>query len=117
MFKTEISALHIDNDQGHEMSRWNTNLSLNEAFGTAGRITSYDIGFNGSYFDIKDRPDDEELTELGRGNPHLALEWKSPLLLSNDSRKIVIEPRAHLHSRFRQNRRYTQSGFRRFSSR
>jgi len=93
-FKTEISALHIDNDQGYEMSRWNTNMSLNEEFDAAGGITSYDIGFNGTYFDIKDRPDDAELAELGRGNPHIALEWKSPLLLANKTQNIVIEPRA-----------------------
>ena len=76
------------------MSRWNTNMSLNEEFDAAGGITSYDIGFNGTYFDIKDRPDDAELAELGRGNPHIALEWKSPLLLANKTQNIVIEPRA-----------------------
>ena len=93
-FRTEISALHIDNDQGYEMVRWNTNMSLNESYDFAGGIAGYDVGFNGSYFDIKDRADDEKLAELGRFNPHFALEWKSPLMLSNGIRRLVIEPRA-----------------------
>ena len=92
--KTEISALHIDNEQGYEQVRWNSTISLQEQQALAGGIGGYDVGIMASFFDIKNSPKIAEQNELGRGTAHVAFEWKSPVLLATEKRRIVLEPRA-----------------------
>ena len=54
--KTEISAIQVDNDEGHNMSRWTGNVELHDEIQTGRIVTDLKAGAIGTYYSIQKKP-------------------------------------------------------------
>ena len=54
--KTEISAIQLDNDEGHDLSRWVGNIELTDQVGTGNLRTELRTALIGSYYSIQKKP-------------------------------------------------------------
>ena len=55
-FRTEISALQLDNDQDHNLARWSGVFELSEEFQMPLGITSYEGNLTGNYYSLQKKP-------------------------------------------------------------
>ena len=96
--KTEISAMQIDNDEGHDMSRWTGNVELSDEVEAGGITTELKAGVIGSYYSIQKKPSEAttKTDDLSRVTPLASVEWRSPIAVSSASRSAVLEPRLQL---------------------
>ena len=96
--KTEISAMQVDNDEGHDMSRWTGNVELSDELEAGGITTELKAGVIGSYYSIQKKPAaaTTKTDDLGRVTPMASVEWRSPISVSSASRSGVLEPRLQL---------------------
>ena len=96
--KTEISAMQIDNDEEHDMSRWTGNVALSDEIEAGGITTELKAGVIGSYYSIQKKPAaaTTKTDDLGRVTPMASVEWRSPISVSTASRSGVLEPRLQL---------------------
>ena len=96
--KTEISAMQIDNDEEHDMSRWTGNVELSDEFEAGGITTELKAGVIGTYYSIQKKPAaaTTKTDDLGRVTPMASVEWRSPISVSTASRSGVLEPRLQL---------------------
>ena len=96
--KTEISAMQIDNDEEHDMSRWTGNVELSDEIEAGGITTELKAGVIGSYYSIQKKPAaaTTKTDDLGRVTPMASVEWRSPISVSTASRSGVLEPRLQL---------------------
>jgi len=96
--KTEISAMQVDNDEGHDMSRWTGNVELSDEIDTGGIVTELKAGVIGSYYSIQKKPATAttKTDDLGRVTPLASVEWRSPISVAGVSRSAVLEPRLQL---------------------
>ena len=96
--KTEISAMQIDNDEGHDMSRWTGNVELSDEVEAGGITTELKAGVIGSYYSIQKKPSaaTTKTDDLGRVTPMASVEWRSPIAVASASRSVVLEPRLQL---------------------
>ena len=96
--KTEISAMQVDNDEGHDLSRWTGNVELSDEVEAGGITTELKAGVIGSYYSIQKKPDaaTTKTDDLGRVTPMASVEWRSPIAVSSASRSAVLEPRLQL---------------------
>ena len=96
--KTEISAMQIDNDEEHDMSRWTGNVELSDEIEAGGITTELKAGVIGTYYSIQKKPAaaTTKTDDLGRVTPMASVEWRSPISVSTASRSGVLEPRLQL---------------------
>lgn len=96
--KTEISAMQVDNDEGHDLSRWTGNVELSDEIEAGGITTDLKAGVIGSYYSIQKKPAaaTTKTDDLGRVTPMASVEWRSPISVSTASRSGVLEPRLQL---------------------
>ena len=96
--KTEISAMQVDNDEEHDMSRWTGNLELSDEIEAGGITTELKAGVIGTYYSIQKKPAaaTTKTDDLGRVTPMASVEWRSPISVSTASRSGVLEPRLQL---------------------
>ena len=96
--KTEISAIQVDNDEGHDMSRWTGNVELSDRVDTAGVMTEVKAGVIGSYYSIQKKPATAttRTDDLGRVTPQASIGWRAPFSVTGTKRSAVLEPRLQL---------------------
>ena len=82
--KTEISAIQVDNDEGHDLSRWTGNVELSDRIDTGGIITEVKTGVIGSYYSVQKKPA-AATTKTD--------DMRAPVSLAGSSRSAVLEPR------------------------
>ena len=96
--KTEISAIQVDNDEGHDMSRWTGNVELSDRINTGGVTTDVKAGVIGSYYSIQKKPAaaTTKTDDLGKVTPQASIGWRTPISVTSASRSAVLEPRLQL---------------------
>ncbi|NBR02958.1 MAG: LPS-assembly protein LptD [Alphaproteobacteria bacterium] len=93
--RTEISAIQVDNDEGHNMSRWTGNLELHDEIRTGRVVTDLKAGAIGTYYSIQKKPSDAttKTDDLGRITPQVSAGWRLPIAVTSNSRSAIVEPR------------------------
>ena len=103
--RTEISALQLDNDDGHEMVRWVAEVEGRQQMEMVGGIVDVNVGGQASYYDVQKRADGGDfIGEIGRAHGFGSLSWRSPLSVDFPERRFVIEPQAKYTHIFGANR-------------
>ena len=93
--RTEISAIHLSNDDGNDMVRWSSDVSLQEEYQFLGGSLDAELGVSGSVYDIQNTSDDTKHNgELGQVNPYVSLDWRAPVSAISDVGVFMFEPRA-----------------------
>ena len=92
---TEISAIQVDNDDGHNMSRWTGNVELHDEIQTGRVVTDLKAGAIGTYYSIQKKPSSAttKTDDLGRITPQLSAGWRLPIAVSSSKRSTILEPR------------------------
>ena len=90
--------MQVDNDEGHDLSRWTGNVELSDEIEAGGITTDLKAGVIGSYYSIQKKPAaaTTKTDDLGRVIPMASVEWRSPISVSTASRSGVLEPRLQL---------------------
>ena len=93
--RTEISAIQVDNDEGHDMSRWTGNVEINDQIETGGVSTDVKAGVIGSYYSIQKKPAaaTTKTDDLGKVTPQASIGWRAPFAVTGAERSAVLEPR------------------------
>ncbi|MGC6518106.1 MAG: LPS-assembly protein LptD [Candidatus Puniceispirillaceae bacterium] len=93
--RTEVSAIQLDNDQGHELVRWSSDISVQEEYQLYDGTLDAEIGVMSSLYDIhkKTDPGDHD-GEIGQANPYLSFDWRAPVAAISDNGVVILEPRA-----------------------
>lgn len=96
--KTEISAIQVDNDDQHDLSRWTGNVELHDEIKTGRVVTDLRAGAIASYYSIQKKPASAttKTDDLGRVTPQVSAGWRMPLALTSMNRSAVLEPRMQL---------------------
>ena len=96
--KTEISAIQVDNDDQHDLSRWTGNVELHDEIKTGRVVTDLRAGAIASYYSIQKKPSSAttRTDDLGRVTPQLSAGWRMPLALTSSKRSAVLEPKMQL---------------------
>ena len=97
-FRTELSAVQLDNDQGHDMARWSGIFEVAEDFELPLGIANYEANVTGNYYSIHTKPD-SAATTLGDFNfatPALSVGWRLPIATVGANRTAIFEPQAKL---------------------
>ncbi len=96
--KTEISAIQVDNDDGHDLSRWTGNVQVEEQITKGPHHTSATLGAIGSYYSIQKKPvgATTRTDDLGRLTPVGSLNWRYPFSVSAGGRSAIVEPQAQM---------------------
>ncbi len=94
--KTEISAIQLDNDEGHDMSRWVGNVEINDRLSDGPLKTDVSAGVIGSYYSIQKKPAAAETKtdDLGRITPMASVSVRYPLAVSTKQGTAIVEPQA-----------------------
>ena len=93
-FRTEISALQLDNDQGHDLARWSGVFELSEEFQTPFGVTSYQGNLTGNYYSLHKKPTaaTSRLGDYSFLTPALSVGWRLPIAMTNQKRTAIFEP-------------------------
>jgi LPS-assembly protein len=93
--KTEVSAIQVDNDEGHNMSRWTGNVELHDEIRTGRLVTDLKAGAIGSYYSIQKKPSaaTTKTDDLGRITPQVSAGWRLPIAVTSSGRSAILEPR------------------------
>ena len=92
--RTRLSALQLDNDNGHEMQRWTGMTEFIQSREMLGGRTRLEAGFTGSYHNIEERSDGKtKLGELGRGHSHVSADWQAPIEVRLGNQPFLLTPR------------------------
>ena len=96
--KTEISAIQVDNDEGHNMSRWTGNVELHDEIHTGRVVTDLKAGAIGTYYSIQKKPSaaTTKTDDLGRITPQLSAGWRLPIAVTSNGGSAILEPRLQL---------------------
>jgi LPS-assembly protein len=96
--KTEISAIQVDNDEGHNMSRWTGNVELHDEIRTGRVVTDLKAGATGTYYSIQKKPSaaTTKTDDLGRITPQLSAGWRLPIAVTSNGGSAILEPRLQL---------------------
>jgi LPS-assembly protein len=96
--KTEISAIQVDNDEGHNMSRWTGNVELHDEIRTGRIVTDLKAGAIGTYYSIQKKPSaaTTKTDDLGRIAPQLSAGWRLPIAVTSNGGSAILEPRLQL---------------------
>jgi len=93
--KTEVSAIQVDNDEGHNMSRWIGNVELHDEVRTGRLVTDLKAGAIGTYHSIQKKPSaaTTKTDDLGRITPQVSAGWRLPIAVTSSGRSAILEPR------------------------
>ena len=93
--RTEVSAIQIANDEGHDMTRWSSDISLEEEYNFLSGTLDTEIGVMSSLYDIKKKTAASDHDgEVGQANPYVSLDWRAPVAAIADFGTVMLEPRA-----------------------
>ena len=97
-FRTELSAVHSDNDQGHDMARWSGIFEVAEDFDLPLGIANYEANVSGNYYSIHTKPDSAatSLGDISFVTPALSVGWRLPIAVVGANRTAIFEPQARL---------------------
>ena len=97
-FRTELSALQLDNDQGYDLARWSGVFELSEEFKLPVGIANYEANITGSYYSLHAKPDDAttRLGEVSFVTPALSIGWRLPIAVTSANRTAIFEPQTRL---------------------
>lgn len=80
IIRRELTALQLDNDEGHELVRWTALFGTEKKYSSNGHVFTASGDLLASYHDIQKTEDDaDKLTTFGQGNAIISGEWKYPL--------------------------------------
>ena len=78
--RRELTALQVDNDEGHELVRWTALLGTERTYSYGGHILTASGDLLASYHDVQKTDDNtDKLSTFGQGNAIVSAEWKYPL--------------------------------------
>ena len=97
-FRTELSAVQLDNDQGHDMARWSGIFEVAEDFEMPLGIANYEANVSGNYYSIHTKPDSAatSLGDISFVTPALSVGWRLPIAVVGANRTAIFEPQARL---------------------
>ena len=97
-FRTELSAVQLDNDQGHDMARWSGIFEVAEDFELPLGIANYEANVTGNYYSIHTKPDSAATTlgDISFVTPALSVGWRLPIAMVGANRTAIFEPQARL---------------------
>tara|TARA_B100001093_G_scaffold109981_1_gene102233 strand:- start:1632 stop:3755 length:2124 start_codon:yes stop_codon:yes gene_type:complete len=97
-FRTELSAVQLDNDQGHEMARWSGVFEVAEEFELPLGIANYEANVTGNYYSIHTKPNSAAtmLGDISFVTPALSFGWRLPIAVVGANRTAILEPQARL---------------------
>ncbi|MBL6673122.1 MAG: LPS-assembly protein LptD [Alphaproteobacteria bacterium] len=92
--KTEINAIQLDNDEGHDMSRWVGNVEITDRLSDGPVKTDARAGVIGSYYSIQKNPAAAatKTDDLGRITPMASVSVRYPLAVSTKRGTAIVEP-------------------------
>ena len=95
---TKISAIQVDNDDGHDLSRWTGSVEFREQLTTGSHKTEATFGGIASYYSIQKKPADAttRTDDIGRATPTGSLGWRYPMSVTAAGRSAIFEPQAQL---------------------
>ena len=98
LFRTELSAVQLDNDQGHDMARWSGIFEVAEDFELPLGIANYEANITGNYYSIHTKPDSAatSLGDISFVTPALSVGWRLPIAVVGANRTAIFEPQARL---------------------
>ncbi|MDC1407213.1 LPS assembly protein LptD [Candidatus Puniceispirillum sp.] len=98
LFRTELSAVQLDNDQGHDMARWSGIFEVAEDFELPLGIANYEANITGNYYSIHTKPDSAatSLGDISFATPALSVGWRLPIAVVGANRTAIFEPQARL---------------------
>ena len=77
--RQELSALQLDNDEGHELVRWTALFGTERKYSHNGHILTASGDILASYHDVQKTDDEtDKLSTFGQGNAIVSAEWKYP---------------------------------------
>ena len=97
-FRTELSALQLDNDEGHDLARWSGIFELSEEFQLPLGTANYKANATGNYYSLHSKPSAAK-SSLGDHSfitPALSIGWRLPIALTSSYRTAILEPQAQL---------------------
>ena len=97
-FRTELSAVQLDNDQGHDMARWSGIFEVVEDFDLPLGIANYEANVSSNYYSIHTKPDSAatSLGDISFVTPALSVGWRLPIAVVGANRTAIFEPQARL---------------------
>ena len=98
LFRTELSAVQLDNDQGHDMARWSGIFEVAEDFELPLGIANYEANITSNYYSIHTKPDSAatSLGDISFVTPALSVGWRLPIAVVGANRTGIFEPQARL---------------------
>ncbi|MEC8109126.1 MAG: LPS assembly protein LptD [Pseudomonadota bacterium] len=96
--RTEISALQLDNDQGHDYARWSGVFEIAEDIPIRKGIGNYNASLMANYYEIHSQSStaSSKLGTVAHTNPSASLGWRMPVTVSGFGRMAIIEPKAQV---------------------
>lgn len=96
--RTEVSTIHVDNDEGHDMARWSGSAELSEDFIAGPGIANYTANVTGTYYSLHKKPNTAttRTDDLGQVNPSASVGWRMPMAVSAGERSALVEPQIQL---------------------
>jgi LPS-assembly protein len=93
-FRTEISALQLDNDQDHDLARWSGVFELSEEFQMPLGVTSYQGNLTSNYYTLHKKPTaaTSSLGDYSFHTPALSVGWRLPIAMTSLNRTAILEP-------------------------
>jgi len=95
--RTEVSAIQLRNDEGHDMTRWSSDVSIQEEYKLFDGSLDVELGVMSSVYDIQKKTDEANHDgEIGQANHYASLDWRAPVATVADFGVVMLEPRAKL---------------------
>ena len=92
--RTEVSATKIANDQNHDMTRWSSDVRIQEEFSFLSGSLDTEVGIMSSIYDIQKKTDASYHDgEIGQANPYFSVDWRAPVASISDLGVVMLEPR------------------------
>lgn len=92
--KTEISAIQLDNDEGHDMSRWVGNVEILDRLSDGPVKVDARAGVIGSYYSVQKKPAaaTTKTDDLGRITPMASINLRYPFAVFTKRGTAIVEP-------------------------
>ena len=96
--RTELSALQLDNDEGHDLARWSGVFELSEEFQLPLGTANYKANTTGNYYTLHSKPSTaaSSLGDHSFVTPALSIGWRLPIALTSVYSTAILEPQAQL---------------------
>ena len=97
-FRSELSALQLDNDEGHDFARWSGVFELSEEIQLPLGTANYKANTTGNYYSLHSKPS-AATSSLGDHSfitPAVSIGWRLPIALTSRHRTAILEPQAQL---------------------